>query len=219
MRLCSCVSLRLIAGYAARQTARARWAHARRRLRESHAGLRTSISVLALFSAVGAAGSCSSPEEPGAFDEHQTTDTVGATCGDWQTSDGKTRPRSRLFVSCGAGLTCVDGVAVFPDDELGNHFGRCMPEDDLNCDVFDPLNGLCRAGLTCIAGNSAPLPGQCFFKCETHGDCPGPFQVCASGGCQFHTCTLPGSNPLIPCANGAVCKKLVCVPDAPVGAF
>lgn len=172
---------------------------------------RGSRPLLCFLSALSLSLACSSSDEPSARTETRVTSQLGATCGEWQTSAPNAVPRVRLNVKCGAGLSCFGALDVYPDDGLANRFGQCLPTSGDKCGA----GGTCvDSALTCLIGASAPSPGKCFFRCAKHQDCPGPFQVCESDGCQFNTCTAPGVTPPITCGQGAHCENLMCVPDA-----
>jgi hypothetical protein len=166
-----------------------------------------------LFGCAAAFAACS-PEDRGAAPrtEYVETTTLGATCGEWQTTETGAVPRVRRNVACGPGLECDGWVLAYPTNQMGNHFGICLPVGGQACAAdstcLDP-------GLTCLAGVAAPFPtGACWFRCASHQDCPGPFQVCSTGGCQFNVCSEPGVTPVVSCGVGAHCERSICVPDA-----
>ena|SRR5664280_2576362 len=140
------------------------------------------------------------------------TTTLGATCGEWQTSETGAVPRVRRNVSCGPGLECDGWVLTYPTNQMGNHFGICLPVGGQACAAdstcLDPA-------LTCLVSVAAPFPtGACWFRCAAHQDCPGPFQICSTDGCQLNVCSEPGVTPVVSCTVGAHCENSICVPNA-----
>lgn len=168
-----------------------------------------------LLAALALTFGCSSDETDGAAQlERQVTSTLGATCGQWQTSTNDESPRRRLEVTCGSGLTCAGWLDVYPEGQIGNHFGLCLPEGGDQCGAGSTCS---EPELTCLEGVDAPPPGRCLFRCSEHQDCPGTFQICSTDGCQFHTCSAPGVTPAVGCVRGAHCEAGLCVPDAAGG--
>lgn len=145
------------------------------------------------------------PEEGPDWTRDVVVDEFGGTCGEWQTAKGV----QRINATCGAGMECIGWYAVYPDNQVGNHYGRCLPMGAI-CDATDwmnPSSACPDERLTCIMGFSAPPPGACFVHCRVPQDCPGPFQVCISGGCQFQSCRQTS------CSRGAHCENDICVAD------
>jgi len=173
--------------------------------------LRGSRHLFSVLSVLCLGVGCASSDPASARTETRVTSQLGATCGEWQTSAPNAVPSVRVNVQCGAGLSCYGTLYVYPEDGLGNRFGQCLPTGGLKCEE----NGTCaNPALTCLIGDGAPYPGTCFFRCAKHQDCPGPFQICSTDGCQFNTCTAPGVTPPITCTRGAHCEDSLCVPDA-----
>jgi hypothetical protein len=143
-----------------------------------------------------------------------TVTTLGDTCGQWQTDPAGTTNASRLISKCGEGLSCgyLEYAAVAAN-ELPGTFGICMPASGYGCDTA--FSSLCADPLlTCIVGFSSPN-GSCFYGCEQHSDCVGPYQVCYSGGCQVITCVKEANGGNASCVYGSHCDMNlgVCVPD------
>ncbi len=143
--------------------------------------------------------------EGGPTKEQVTVTEFGRTCGEWQVA----KDAQRIVASCGDGLECTGWFASYPDEQVGNRYGRCLPATAVcdASDLTDPSGACPDERLTCLVGLSAAPPGACFVHCDVPQDCPGPFQVCISGGCQFQACG-EGS-----CNDGAHCENEVCVPD------
>lgn len=150
------------------------------------------------------AGGCGPNDEPSRTLDVLVTD-FGGTCGEWQTGKGT----QRIVANCGDGMACVGWFATYPADQVGNHYGRCLPPTAVcdATDITDPSGACPDKRLTCLVGLSAPPPGACFVHCTVAQDCPGPYQVCVSGGCQFQGCSTST------CSQGAHCENEVCAAD------
>ena len=150
------------------------------------------------------AAGCGPDEKPPAQQQVVVTE-FGGTCGEWQTA----KDAQRVSASCGDGMECMGWFASYPDDQVGNHYGRCLPVTAV-CNASDRGNpsGACPdKRLTCLVGQSARPPGACFVHCSVPTRLPRP----VSG---LHFWRLPVSGVwqrlLQP---GRPRKTDVCVPD------
>jgi hypothetical protein len=151
---------------------------------------------------------CSDDNAPSHRVETRIVTELGDTCGDWQTSVSGASESTRVSATCQAPFVCKPQADVTPDGESGNHFGFCLPEAALSCDLATGM--ACPSGLRCESGFGIG-PSACFLGCVDNADCAGEFQICMAGDCRVVECpTTGGTAADEACGTGNHCQRGVC---------
>lgn len=151
---------------------------------------------------------CSDENPPTHRIETRVVTELGGTCGEWQTSPTGASDSTRVKATCQEPLGCKRQANVTPEGESGNHFGFCLPESALTCDLAAGM--ACPSGLRCSSGFGLG-ENACLLACEDNADCPGEFQICLNGDCRVIRCpTTGGPEADAACGSGNQCQRGVC---------